>query len=105
MLGHLVDSAANNHQRFVRAQHGDQTPIGYDGDEWVKVQQYDDVPVNNLIGLWAFYNLHIAHVIANIPKEKYDALFRADEPEPQTLEWLVQDYIRHLAHHLKQILP
>jgi len=104
ILGHLIDSAANNHQRFVRAQYKGKTPISYDGDIWGSIQKHHDAPVNNLLGLWAFYNLHLAHIISNIPKEKYSMMFHADEKEPKTLEWLVQDYIRHLAHHLKQIL-
>ena len=104
ILGHMIDSAANNHQRFVRAQYGDKTPISYDGNAWVKAEKPHEVPVGNLIGLWAFYNLHLAHIIANIPKEKYSVLFNADASEPKTLEWLVQDYVRHMVHHLKQIL-
>ena len=105
ILGHLIDSAANNHQRFVRAQYADKTPISYDGDKWVSIEKHHNAPVGNLIGLWAFYNLHLSHIISNIPKEKYNALFHADEKEPKTLELFVQDYIRHLVHHLKQILP
>ena len=105
ILGHMIDSAANNHQRFVRAQYGDKTPISYDGNKWVSVEKHHDAPTGNLIGLWAFYNLHLAHIIANIPKEKYGVLFNADATEPKTLEWLVQDYMHHMIHHLKQILP
>lgn len=105
ILGHLIDSAANNHQRFVRAQYGDKTAISYDGDQWVRVEKPHDCATSNLIGLWAFYNLHLAHIIAGIPQEKYSAPFQADAKEPKTLEWLVQDYVRHLVHHLKQILP
>ncbi|MEW6470603.1 MAG: DinB family protein, partial [Bacteroidota bacterium] len=75
------------------------------GDAWVSVEKPHDIPVSNLVGLWAFYNLHLAHIISNIPKDKYSVLFHADAEEPKTLEWLVQDYIRHLVHHLKQILP
>jgi len=104
ILGHLIDSAANNHQRFVRAQYGDKTPISYNGDKWVSIEKHHDAPVGNLIGLWAFYNLHLAHIISNIPKEKYNGLFHADEKEAKTLEWLVQDYVHHLTHPLKQIL-
>lgn len=105
ILGHLIDSAANNHQRFVRAQYGDKTPISYDGDKWVSVEKHNEASTENLIGLWAFYNLHLAHIISNIPKEKYNVEFHADAKEPKTLEWLVQDYVHHMAHHLKQILP
>src|ERR1051326_7528509 len=85
ILGHLIDSAANNHHRFVRAQYGDKTPISYDGDQWVAVQRYHDVPISNLIGLWAFYNLHLAHLLSTMPKEKYSIPFQADKKEPQTI--------------------
>jgi hypothetical protein len=105
ILGHLIDSAANNHQRFVRAQYADKTPISYDGDQWVSLEKHHEAPVQNLIGLWAFYNLHLAHIISHIPQEKYAILFNADAKEPKTLEWLIQDYVHHLVHHLKQILP
>lgn len=103
-LGHLIDSAANNHQRFVRAQYGDKTPITYDGDAWVKTQDYDSESALVLIELWKYYNLHLAHVISKISSDKYNVLFNADAREPVTLKWIVEDYIKHLEHHLKQIL-
>lgn len=105
IIGHLIDSAANNHQRFVRAQYGDKTPISYDGDIWVKVQDYKDAPSSVLIELWTSYNLHLAHVISKIPDDKYNTLFHADGKEAETLEWLVKDYVKHLEHHIGQILP
>ena len=105
ILGHLIDSAANNHQRFVRAQYDNKTKVVYDGDKWVSIQKHNDAPIQNLIGMWAFYNYHLSHVIASIPNEKYSALFDSGENELKSLEWLVQDYVHHLVHHLKQILP
>lgn len=104
-LGHMIDSAANNHQRFVRAQYGDKTPISYDGDAWVKVQEYNSESAIVLLEVWKNYNLHLAHVISKIPSDKYNVLFNADAKEPVTLEWIVNDYVKHLEHHLKQILP
>lgn len=103
-LGHLIDSAANNHQRFVRAQYGDKTPISYDGDAWVKAQDYDSGAALALVELWKHYNIHLAHVISKIPADKYNVLFSADAKDPITLEWIVNDYVKHLEHHLKQIL-
>ena len=105
ILGHLIDSAANNHQRFVRAQYDTKTKVVYDGDKWVSIQKHNDAPIQNLIGMWAFCNYHLSHVIASIPNEKYSALFDSGEKELKSLEWLVQDYVHHLVHHLKQILP
>ena len=105
ILGHMIDSAANNHQRFVRAQYGDKTPISYNGDAWVKAQDYNSQDIKILVGLWINYNLHLAHVISKIPADKYGVLFNADAKEPVTLEWIVTDYVKHMEHHLGQILP
>lgn len=104
ILGHLIDSATNNHQRFVRAQCKDKTPISYMGDVWVNIQDYNSASVSTLIELWTSYNLHLAHVISKIPSDKNKELFSADADKPVTLEWLVKDYFKHIEHHLKQIL-
>src|SRR5262245_38420894 len=67
ILGHLVDSAANNHQRFVLAQFKDDLVFpGYDGDRWVSVQKYREESWPDLIQLWSAYNLHLLHVFASI---------------------------------------
>lgn len=104
ILGHMIDSAANNHQRITRVQCGDKTPISYDENAWVKVQDYNSEEVKILIGLWVNYNSHLAHVISKISPNKYGILFNADAEEPATLKWIVKDYVRHLQHHLAQIL-
>jgi len=115
ILGHLVDSAANNHPRFVRAQFTDDLVFpGYEQDQWVSGQKYSDASWPDLIQLWSSYNLHLVHVASVIPA---DALTRpravhtldeiafklVDKNEPATLEYLVRDYVDHLRHHLNQI--
>src|SRR6185295_4218707 len=68
VIGHLIDSAANNHQRFVRAQFGDDLVFpGYDQEAWVAVQRYNDEPWSQLIELWRQYNLHLCHVMSATP--------------------------------------
>jgi len=90
LLGHLIDSATNNHQRFVRVE-----PEGfkYDQNYWVETQQYARASWPSLIALWREYNLHLAHVI--------DAM---NDETRATLDALIADYIAHLEHHLGQIL-
>src|SRR6187549_2095402 len=45
ILGHLTDSAANNHQRFVRAQEQDPLKLpGYAQEHWVACQHYEQRP-------------------------------------------------------------
>ncbi len=105
ILGHLVDSASNNHQRFVRAQLARRLEFpGYTQNEWNAVERYQDEPWANLVELWASYNRHLAHVIDGIPAEAAaHVCVIGDHAQPVTLEFLVEDYVRHLQHHLRQI--
>jgi hypothetical protein len=65
IVGHLVDSASNNHGRFVRAQlQDDMTFSGYEQDDWVRVQDYQERRWADLVLLWQAFNHHIAHVMA-----------------------------------------
>ena len=115
ILGHLIDSAANNHQRFVRAQFtGDLVFPGYEQEQWVSAQRYNDEPWPDLIALWHAYNLHLLHVVSAIPQpvltqprakhSLYLIAFKTVAPDsPATLEYLIRDYLDHLKHHLDQI--
>jgi len=105
VLGHLIDSASNNHQRFVRSQlQGALAFPGYAQDGWNRVQQYQSETWENLVRLWTSYNRHLAHVIAAIPESAARNLCRIGDGEPVTLQFLVTDYVKHLEHHLRQIL-
>jgi hypothetical protein len=115
VLGHLVDSAANNHQRFVRAQFTDELVFpGYEQNGWVNAQKYLDESWPDLIQLWSSYNLHLVHLAAVIPEAiltKPRAKHNLDEiafnlvskNQSTTLEYFIRDYVDHLRHHLKQI--
>src|SRR5215218_8763786 len=70
VLGHLIDSAANNHQRFVRAQFTDDLVFaGYEQNQWVSSQKYRDESWSEVIQLWSSYNLHLLHVVSVIPED------------------------------------
>ena len=104
VLGHLIDSAANNHQRFVRGQQpGDIHQPGYAQEHWVAVQHYNERSWTDLVELWAAYNRHLAHVIAHIPDTLREKTCSIEPYPPATLEYLAVDYVDHLWHHLKQI--
>ena len=111
VLGHLIDSAANNHQRFVRCQiQGHLVISGYTQGEWVATQAYHEEPWGDLIGLWTAFNAHLAHVVQHMPDAALShtcAIIAVDgQPGPAiSLEALVVDYLRHLEHHLQQIRP
>ena len=104
VLGHLIDSASNNHQRFVRAVlQGSLEFPGYDQDGCVRVQFVQEAPWPALIALWAAYNRYLAHVIAHLPAAKLEVPCRIGSNETVTLKFLVEDYVSHLVHHLGQI--
>jgi hypothetical protein len=115
IIGHLIDSASNNHQRFIRAQFMDDLIFsGYEQDKWVSVQKYRDAPWSELIGLWRHFNLHIARVMETVPNDERmrpRARHNLDEiawttvprDEPATLDYFMRDYVGHLRHHLAQI--
>ena len=105
ILGHLLDSASNNHQRFVRAAlQGSLTFPGYDQDRLVVLQNFNEVDWNFLVDFWAAYNRFLAHVINNLPAESAKITCNIGDSAPATLEWIAQDYVAHLKHHLNQIL-
>ncbi len=105
IIGHLIDSASNNHQRFVRSQLVNPLQLeGYEQEAWVATQRYQVESWKELIALWRAYNIHLAHIISAVPKESLDNLIRLGQKEPVTLEFLMKDYLRHLKHHLGQIL-
>lgn len=102
-LGHLVDSASNNHQRFVRAQQGPLTFPPYAQDHWVACQHYNDRPWEDLVVLWHAYNQHVAHVIEKIPDASRRVPCTVETGAPVTLGFLAADYVAHLRHHLGQL--
>jgi len=116
IVGHLIDSAANNHGRFVRAQLQDDLVFpGYDQDAWVRVQGYRDRSWNDLVALWRAYNRHIACLMEsadpaavalarrshNLDELAWKAVERT---EATTLDYFMRDYVAHLEHHLRQAL-
>jgi hypothetical protein len=105
IIGHLIDSAANNHQRFVRAQlYDDYDSPGYEQELWVSVQHYQQAAWSDLLLLWKVYNEHLVRIIALIPDEQLRRTFCIAGGDPVTLDYWVEDYLRHMQKHLGQIL-
>ncbi len=104
VLGHLIDSASNNHQRFVRAMLQPSLDFsGYDQEGNIRVQAVQEADWSLLISLWAAYNRYLAHLIAHIPPSQLDTPCRLGAGEPITLGFLASEYLTHLHHHLRQI--
>lgn len=106
ILGHLVDSAQNNIQRFVRGQYEVIPKLVYSQDDWVRLQDYQSYDQQELIQLWVLLNRHLAHVLAAMDHSKYEMMCDTGKIgiEPHSLKFIADDYVAHLAHHLKQIV-
>lgn len=104
VLGHLIDSALNNHQRFVRAALQDEyRGPTYDQEAWVRMHGYDAIPWRVLVDLWLSHNQLLTRAVALVPATKYDvACYIGDNPAMSLLD-LMEDYLRHMLHHLDQI--
>jgi hypothetical protein len=106
ILGHLIDSACNNQQKFVRTMAQPQLDFaGYKQDLWVESQKYNAADWRNLIALWRAYNLHLAHVIEHVGPELLRNSIAIEDAGTFSLEFIMKDYVEHLKHHLMQILP
>jgi hypothetical protein len=115
LIGHLIDSASNNHQRFVRATWQDDLVFQpYDQDAWVEQQGYQTAPWPELVDLWEAYNAHLARVIRSVPepvrlreraRHNLDTLAWQPVPadRPATLDYFMRDYVAHLQHHVRQL--
>jgi hypothetical protein len=104
VLGHLVDSAAHNHQRFARALHEESlTAPGYNGDRQVREQHYAEAPIPVLAQAWCAHNRLLSFVIGQIPTDKEQTPCSIGMYAPVTLRELAFDYVAHMEHHLRQM--
>ena len=116
IIGHLIDSASNNHQRFVRGQLQDDLVFpGYAQDDWVRLGRYADAPWEELVTLWRTFNLQLVRVMAAVPDDvrmrprasHNFPVIGVYPPAGQAarLDDVMSGYVSHLQHHLRQIFP
>ena len=105
ILAHLIDSASNNHQRFVRAaSQGKLDFPGYEQDRFIAVQNPNVASWELLAELWSAYNRYLAYIISQLPASSAEISCSISGRAPVTLLWLAGDYVEHLKHHLNQVL-
>lgn len=102
LIGHLIDSAQSNLRRFVVAQYEESPAINYNQDKWVTINNYQHEDVKDIIQLWYLLNRQIAFVLKNTSAEMSQRICITSAS--YTIEWLAQDYIKHLTHHIHQVL-
>jgi len=103
ILGHLIDSATNNHQRFVRCQFEERPFITYNQDKWNEASYYQQMESRHLIRFWQAYNHHLLKLITLIPNENLHRTCQTAVGNEVTLEFLITDYVVHLEYHLRQL--
>lgn len=105
VIGHLIDSAQINLQRFVRCTYQENFKLTYDQVEWVEAARYQDADINDLLILCRALNYQIIRVLKNYPPNRLTAQCDNSKTEVSlhTVEWLAQDYVDHMNHHLKQV--
>ncbi|MCD7898540.1 MAG: DinB family protein [Bacteroides sp.] len=106
ILGHLIDSASNNHQRMVRLQYNENLTFPdyrQDNDLWISIQDYQNTDWHDLIQLWKYYNLHIIQVIKAVDSSKLDNFWYDFEGTKVTLKQMIEGYLWHLNLHMNEI--
>lgn len=107
VIGHLVDSGQNNLRRFITGQYESQpSKIVYDQNFWVTANNYQEIKGQDIIYMWKLVNQQIANVLLNMSPDKYEKTCNTSKEgtELKSLEWLAQDYVKHLKHHLNQVI-
>jgi hypothetical protein len=102
IIGHLIDSATNNHQRFVRGQFETLPEIRYDQDKWNEYGFYLQIDSKQILSFWTIYNKQLLEIIKRIPEENLNRQIKVGE-NLLTLDFLIADYVDHLEHHLRQV--
>ena len=108
VLGHLIDSAQNNLRRFICGQYENSPPhIIYEQDFWVSANAYGQAKSEEVIQLWQLINQRIYDVIDPMPVANYSNACNTGRTTEQlhSIEWLAEDYVKHMKHHLNQIIP
>ena len=105
IIGHLIDSAQVNLQRFVRCTYEENFKLIYAQDEWVAAAHYQDAAIKEILDLWILLNRQIIRVLSNYPDTRVNTLCDTGKNEISlhTVEWLAADYVVHMRHHLTQI--
>lgn len=109
ILGHLIDSATNNLHRIINLQFR-HSPLVFpdygnlgNNSNWIKIQNYMTEDWTSMVELWKYTNLHLAHVIENVDEEKLNNIWITALGKEVSLKDMINDYPRHLKHHLSRI--
>jgi hypothetical protein len=105
IIGHLIDSAQINLQRFIRCTYEKDFKLVYAQDEWVTAAHYKNAEIKEVLDLWILLNRQIIRTLINYPLDRIEATCDTGKTDVQlhNVKWLADDYVRHMQHHLRQI--
>ena len=106
ILGHLIDSARYNLRRITEI-HIKPKPyqiIDYEQDELVVVNDYQRAETKDLVMLWVGLNRQIIHIIRELNEKTVQVQAKLPNQKTTSLLFLINDYLEHLEHHIKQII-
>jgi len=105
IVGHLLDSATNNRQRFVRASiDGSYVGPGYQQEPWVAAHGYAEQNWETLVRWWLVEHEILVAVVDHIPEERLEAPCVLRGEAPVTLRFVIADYLRHQRWHFQQLM-
>ncbi len=109
IVGHMVDSASNNTHRIIHLQY-QESPINFPdyanlgvNDQWIALQNYEEAKWEELVYLWKYTNLHIAHIINQVDSAHLNKIWISALKDEVSLEAMIEDFPRHMLLHLNQI--
>ena len=106
IIGHLIDSASNNHQRMVRLQYTANLifpDYTRENDMWISIQHHQQENWYEMLQLWKFFNLHIAHIISHTDRSWLNNEWSDGKRDPISLKAVIYEYIAHLTLHINEI--
>ena len=105
IVGHLIDSASNNHQRFVRLQIDQTISLpGYEAEEWVRTSNIQNLNYSFVVGFWGMYNRFLLNLIKGIKPTSMKNIWKTIDGKDNTLEFLIDDYFAHMKLHFKMFI-
>ena len=106
ILGHLIDSAINNLTRFTEIGYQPQPYIyrEYNQGELVKINNYNEMPTDELLHLWLSLNKQIVRVMGSVTEERLNLKIQFTDGAMSDLRYIMHDYPEHMEHHINQII-
>lgn len=102
ILGHLIDSASNNHQRILRLKQDSELHFpDYEAFSWLDASDYNSFTFSHLTQMFVLYNRHLAQLIVGLPENVLSNqwIVTWGDVGSINLKDLVIHYVDHLETH------